>query len=127
MREGLAGALRQRNHALHLIDATFWTGCLLPLSILMREVRKIDRRSDAIRTMMCISRYSLWPWPTGIVNAQPTQAGHAGLCSKLQVIKVALVILMVAIALFNRYVLLPCFRLAGRGGAGRARSKILSV
>ncbi len=123
MREGVAGALQQGNHALHLIGAAFWSGGLLPLLILMREARKIDRRSDAIRAMMRFSRYGHLAVAvtllTGIVNALliagwPRQ-WHAGLYSDLLLIKVALVALMVAIALVNRYLLVPRFRLAGQG------------
>ena len=57
MRDGWPGLFQQLNHALHLIAAAFWTGGLLPLLLLMREARQIDRRTDAIRTMMRFSRY----------------------------------------------------------------------
>lgn len=123
MREGAVGALQQANHALHLIDAAFWTGGLLPLLILMREARQIDRRSDAIRTMMRFSRYGHLAVAatllTGVVNTLlivgwPRQ-WHGGLYSELLVVKVTLVALMVAIALLNRYVLVPRFRRAGKG------------
>jgi len=123
MREGLAGALQQANHALHLIGAAFWAGGLLPLLILMREARQIDRRSDAIRAMMRFSRYGHLAVAvtlcTGVVNGLLI-AGWPGewngsLYSELLVVKAVLVALMVAIALFNRYVLVPRFRLAGKG------------
>lgn len=123
MREGAVGALQQANHALHLIGAAFWTGGLLPLLILMREARQIDRRSDAIRTMMRFSRYGHLAVAatllTGVVNTLlivgwPRQ-WHGGLYSELLVVKVTLVALMVAIALLNRYVLVPRFRRAGKG------------
>ncbi|MCG7388185.1 copper homeostasis membrane protein CopD [Pantoea sp. ACRSB] len=123
MREGVLGALQQSNHALHLIGAAFWAGGLLPLLILMREARQIDRRSDAIRTMMRFSRYGHLAVAatllTGVVNTLlivgwPRQ-WHAGLYSELLVVKVTLVALMVAIALLNRYVLVPRFRRAGKG------------
>jgi putative copper resistance protein D len=57
MRDGWPGLFQQLNHALHLIAAAFWTGGLVPLLLLMREARQIDRRTDAIRTMMRFSRY----------------------------------------------------------------------
>jgi len=123
MREGLAGALQQFNHALHLVGAAFWAGGLLPLLILMHEARQIESRSDAIRTMMRFSRYGHLAVAvtlcTGIVNGLliagwPCQ-WHSSLYSELLVTKATLVAFMVAIALFNRYVLVPRFRLVGKG------------
>ncbi|WP_033791265.1 copper homeostasis membrane protein CopD [Pantoea septica] len=123
MREGVTGALQQINHALHLLGAAFWAGGLLPLLILMDEARQIDRRSDAIRAMMRFSRYGHLAVAvtlcTGIVNglliAGWPRQWHGSLYSELLVAKAALVALMVAIALVNRYVLVPRFRLAGKG------------
>lgn len=122
MREGIAGALQQLNHALHLVGAAFWAGGLLPLLILMREAERSARRSDAIRAMMRFSRYGHLAVAatllTGVVNARliagwPRQ-WHAGLYSELLAVKVALVGVMVTIALINRYVLVPRFRLTGK-------------
>lgn len=123
MREGMTGALQQINHALHLVGAAFWAGGLVPLLILMREARQIDRRSDAIRAMMRFSRYGHLAVAvtlcTGIVNglliAGWPRQWHGSLYSELLVAKAALVAFMVAIALCNRYVLVPRFRLAGSG------------
>lgn len=123
MREGVAGMLQQLNHAVHLIGAAFWAGGLLPLLILMREARKIDCRSDAIRAMMRFSRYGhlavALTLLTGIINTLlivgwPCQ-WHLTLYSELLCVKAALVVMMVGIALINRYLLVPRFRLAGKG------------
>ncbi|WP_312059265.1 copper homeostasis membrane protein CopD [Pantoea septica] len=123
MREGVTGALQQINHALHLVGAAFWAGGLLPLLLLMGEARQIDRRSDAIRAMMRFSRYGHLAVAvtlcTGVVNglliAGWPRQWHGSLYSELLVAKAVLVAFMVAIALFNRYVLVPRFRLAGKG------------
>lgn len=123
MREGLAGALQQINHALHLVGAAFWAGGLVPLLILMGEARQVDRRSDAIRAMMRFSRYGHLAVAvtlcTGVVNglliAGWPRQWHGSLYSELLVVKTVLVATMVAIALFNRYMLVPRFSLAGKG------------
>ena len=120
MRDGMPGLLQQGNHALHLIAAAFWAGGLLPLLLLMREARNIAWRTDAIRSMMRFSRYGhlavALAIVTGTVNglliAGAPRNWHATLWSELLVIKVLLVALMVLIALLNRYLLVPRFRLA---------------
>lgn len=121
MRDGWLGALQQANHALHLIAAAFWSGGLLPLLLLMRDARNIAHRTDAIRSMMRFSRYGhlavALALVTGMFNSlliagdplrwQPTW------WSTLLITKVMLVMLMVTIAVINRYWLVPRFRLAG--------------
>ena len=123
MHPGWAGLLHQINQALHLIGAAFWAGGLLPLLLLMREARQIDRRTDAIRTMMRFSRYGhlavALTLLTGLINsllitgwplAWPDSRYVA-----LLLVKVLLVAMMVLVALINRYWLVPRFRLAGSG------------
>ena len=123
MHEGTAGTLQQLNHALHLTAAAFWAGGLWPVLVLMREARQIDRRSDAIRAMMRFSRYGhlavALTLLTGISNTLfivgwPDR-WHASLYLGLLLVKVALAGMMAGIALLNRYLLVPRFRLAGQG------------
>ncbi|MEZ3498900.1 copper homeostasis membrane protein CopD [Pantoea sp. KPR_PJ] len=123
MHDGMSGILQPVNHAVHLIAAAFWAGGLLPLLILMREARQIDRRSDAIRAMMRFSRYGHLAVAlalfTGIINTllivgwpgQWTGSRYSALLT----VKVVLVGIMAGIALINRYLLVPRFRLAGKG------------
>jgi len=121
MRDGLPGLLQQSNHALHLIAAAFWTGGLYPLLILMREARQIAFRTDAIRCMMRFSRYGhlavALALLTGAINswliAGSPLSWPATLWSAMLVMKVMLVMMMVGIALINRYYLVPRFRIAG--------------
>ena len=121
MRDGLPGLLQQSNHALHLIAAAFWTGGLYPLLILMREARQIAFRTDAIRCMMRFSRYGhlavALALLTGVINslliAGSPLTWPATLWSAMLVMKVMLVMMMVGIALINRYYLVPRFRVAG--------------
>ena len=120
MRDGMAGLLQQGNHALHLIAAAFWAGGLLPLLLLMREARNIAWRTDAIRSMMRFSRYGHLAVALAIVTGTVNSLLIAGtplnwaatLWSELLVSKALLVALMVLIALLNRYLLVPRFRLA---------------
>ncbi|HAU5562295.1 TPA: copper resistance D family protein [Serratia fonticola] len=121
MRDGLPGLLQQSNHALHLIAAAFWTGGLLPLLLLMCEARQIYYRTDAIRCMMRFSRYGhlavALALLTGMINSlmiggTPLNWG-ATLWGAMLVVKVMLVMMMVGIALINRYILVPRFRVAG--------------
>lgn len=121
MRDGVPGLLQQTNHAMHLIAAAFWTGGLLPLLLLMREARQIAFRTDAIRCMMRFSRYGhlavALALITGLINSlliggTPLNWGTT-LWSALLVVKVMLVMMMVGIALINRYILVPQFRVAG--------------
>ncbi|TQC76929.1 copper homeostasis membrane protein CopD [Pantoea dispersa] len=120
MRDGMPGLLQQGNHALHLIAAAFWAGGLLPLLLLMREARNIAWRTDAIRSMMRFSRYGHLAVALAIVTGTVNSLLIAGtplnwtatLWSELLVSKALLVALMVLIALLNRYLLVPRFRLA---------------
>ena len=124
MLDGWPGALQRVNQSIHLIGAAFWAGGLLPLLWLMRDARQAAYRRDAIRTMMRFSRYGHlavtltllsgiinsafivgWPWPADNAYRQ------------LLLLKVGLVALMVAIALVNRYWLVPRFRRAGSRAA----------
>nr|WP_154324860.1 copper homeostasis membrane protein CopD [Pantoea sp. 201603H] len=120
MLEGWAGALQRSNHAIHLISAAFWAGGLLPLLLLMQEVSKITLRDDAIRTMMRFSRYGHLAVAlaiiTGMVNSimilgWPLSSFAA--YSQWLALKICLVAVMIMIALFNRYWLVPRFQLVG--------------
>jgi len=123
MREGVSGVLQQSNHAVHLIAAAFWAGGLLPLLVLMREARQIDCRTDAIRTMMRFSRYGHLAVALTLISGMMNSLLIAGWplvwqdsrYSELLMAKVLLVGLMVMVALINRYILVPRFRLAGSG------------
>ncbi len=123
MRDGLPGLLQQINQGMHLIAAAFWVGGLLPLLLLMREARQIDRRTDAIRTMMRFSRYGhlavALTLLSGVINSVMIAGWplmwHDSRYIVLLLCKVLLVALMVLVALINRYWLVPRFRLAGSG------------
>lgn len=121
MHGGREGALHHINHALHLFAASFWTGGLLPLLFVMRMARQSDLRGDAIRTMMRFSRYGHLAVAltilSGLINSLLISGWplnwQSSIYRDLLVVKVVLVAWMTAIAVFNRYVLVPRFQLAG--------------
>jgi len=123
MRDGWPGLLQQINQAMHLIAAAFWVGGLLPLLLLMHEARQIERRTDAIRTMMRFSRYGhlavALTLLSGVINSVMIAGWpfmwHDSRYIVLLLCKVLLVALMVLVALINRYWLVPRFRVAGSG------------
>ncbi|HAU8266518.1 TPA: copper homeostasis membrane protein CopD [Kluyvera intermedia] len=113
MHEGIAGILQRANHALHLLCAATWLGGLLPVLFCMR-LSQARWREYAVSSMMRFSRYGhvavAGVLVTGMINSLfiqgtlwSTQTGYG----RMLLIKCALVALMVAIALANRYVLVP--------------------
>ncbi|POT59322.1 hypothetical protein C3432_00915 [Citrobacter amalonaticus] len=113
---GVVGAFQQINHALHLICAAAWFGGLLPVIWCMRMAQG-RWHQQAIYTMMRFSRYGHFAVAgvllTGIANVvfirgfSPFWHTTWG---ALLLLKCVLVALMVAIALMNRYVLVPRMR-----------------
>ena len=116
MHDGVTGVLQRVNHALHLLCAAGWLGGLLPLLCCM-QLSQGRWRQAAIHTMMRFSRYGHLAVAgvvlTGVVNGWLIQGQLLALDSlygRMLLFKCALVALMVAIALMNRYVLVPRMR-----------------
>lgn len=113
MREGFVGMLQRGNHALHLLAAASWVGGLLPVVWCLRMAQG-HWKKQAVLAMMRFSRYGhlavACVLVTGIANTLLIQ-GHLWSgdtdYGRFLLIKCALVALMVAIALVNRYVLVP--------------------
>ena len=116
MHDGAQGVLQRVNHAIHLLCAAMWVGALLPLIFCLR-LAKGRWRNPAIYTMMRFSRMGHYAVAgvilSGIVNmllilgiTLPWRTEYG----QMLLFKCALVALMVAIALVNRYVLVPRFR-----------------
>lgn len=117
MYDGSTGLLTRINYAVHLLCAAAWFGGLLPVLYCMRLV-KAEKRVQAIGTLMRFSRYGHLAVAgvliSGIINAlliQGLTLPWQSLYGRLLLVKCALVLLMVAIALINRYVLVPRFRM----------------
>jgi Putative copper export protein len=122
MHDGVTGVLQRANHALHLLCAASWLGGLLPLLGCM-QLAQGSWRQPAIYTMMRFSRYGHLAVAgvvlTGVINGWLIQGqllAFDGLYGRMLLFKCALVMLMVAIALMNRYVLVPRMR-TGKGPA----------
>lgn len=130
MHDGLTGALHRLNHAIHLLCAGWWLGGLWPLLVCMRLARRARWRRGAIEAMMRFSRYGHLAVAgvllTGLFNAVfilglrwPLDSGYV----RLLLVKIALVAMMVAIALWNRYFLVPQFR----NGQGEAQRRFIQL
>lgn len=116
MAEGVRGIFQRINHATHLLSAAWWMGGLLPLLMCMRMAQKPRWRESAIRAMMRFSRYGHLAVAlvivTGIINTLLIAGVPWPLDSRylnMLWVKAGLVAVMVAIALYNRYVLVPRF------------------
>lgn len=133
MAEGMRGALQRANHALHLLSAAWWMGGLLPLLACMRLTRKPRWRDGAIRAMMRFSRYGHLAVALVIVSGIINTLMIAGVPwppdSRYLImlwVKAALVTLMVGIALYNRYWLVPRFN-QSQGAAQRQFITLIKV
>lgn len=120
MLDGGTGVLQRANQAVHLISAAFWAGGLLPVAMLMREARQQTTRYDAISTLMRFSRYGHLAVAlvvvSGVINALLLLGWPPAsfqLYSQLLLLKTLLVMLMCAVALANRYWLVPRFQRCG--------------
>lgn len=120
MLDGVMGFLQRSNQIVHLLSAAFWAGGLLPVAMLMQDARQMTTRYDAIRTLMRFSRYGHLAVAlvviSGVINALLLLGWPPGsfqLYSRLLLIKTLLVMLMCAVALFNRYWLVPRFQRSG--------------
>lgn len=126
MNEGWLGIVQRTNHAVHLFCVASWFGGLLPFIYCLRLVHGRWRQA-AIYTMMRFSRYGhlavAGTFASGVVNALLIQGGliSATPWGRMLLFKCALVAAMVAIALVNRYVLVP------RMSAGGTRAELLMV
>lgn len=131
MLDGWSGIFQRANQIVHLLSAAFWAGGLLPVAYLMREARGPQHRYDAIGTMMRFSRYGhlavMLVVVSGAINALLLLGWPPAsfrLYSQLLMLKTLLVGVMMGIALFNRYWLVPRFQ---RSGAGAQQQFITST
>lgn len=127
--DGLLGNIQRGSHAVHLLSAAYWFGSLLPLLSCLSLVRQPDSRPAAIVTLMRFSHYGHFAVAmvvlTGIVNsAIILQRWPTDMSSQyvfLLLCKIALVAVMIAVAVFNRYRLVPLLAKAPE----RARKSII--
>jgi copper resistance protein D len=115
MQMGAEGVLHRANHAIHLMAAGAWIGGLVPFAMCLRAYQRDDLRKDAVRAM---AGFSFWGQLivaaivlTGVVNIALTSR-HPPLppttpYRALLIVKLLFVAIMIALALFNRFVLAP--------------------
>ncbi|PIJ51465.1 hypothetical protein BL250_05420 [Erwinia sp. OLTSP20] len=122
MYDGVAGTLQRINQCVHLTAAAFWSGGLVPLVMIMLASRRQRMPAEAISTLMRFSLYGHLAVAlvllSGIIDGWlllDWPLWHFQRYSQLLAVKILLVLLMVALAVYNRYWLVPRFgRVASR-------------
>ena len=133
MQSGVVGALHRLNHALHLLAAGAWLGGLLPFILCLGQFDDPQLRSAVGVTLRRFSGVGHFVVAlvvlTGVLNTALTLgAWPIDLSSPYQTmlaIKIAIVAAMIAMALFNSYVLAP--RMTNETGLALQALKIDSV
>ncbi|WP_145494548.1 copper homeostasis membrane protein CopD [Yersinia bercovieri] len=118
MHDGALGWIHQTNQIIHLLSAGYWFGCLPPLVICLAYTRNSNVKREAITTLIRFSRWGhlsvALVLVTGVINSLiMLRDTTLALTSSYQVLllsKVALVVLMIVIALVNRYRIVPMLR-----------------
>lgn len=115
LHSGLLGDLHKINHGIHLISGGYWLGTLIPLLFCLRYLNKHEFHSDVIKTVTRFSHLGhlavLSVIISGLLNTylilQRWPIDYSSTYQILLSIKILLVAIMVGIALFNRYKLVP--------------------
>jgi len=126
MQNGALGAFHRANHAVHLLTTGAWLGGLPAFALCLRMCRDPALRGEAMQAMR---RFSFWGQfdvalivLTGAVNIALTSGASpfppVTPYRALLLLKIALVAFMIAIALFNRYILAPRLRQGERAAEG---------
>jgi copper resistance protein D len=115
MQSGAEGGLHRSNDAAHLLAAGAWLGGLVPFAMGLRSFECDDLRRDAAQAMV---NFSFWGQfivaavvLTGVANIAMT-SGHPPIppttpYRALLAAKIVVVAVMISLALFNRFVLMP--------------------
>ncbi len=125
MYDGMRGALQRGNQILHLFSAAWWLGCLLPLLICLPRLRGVGR-NDALHALVRFSRSAHFAVAlviiSGLVNTWLVLGqwplDWASAYQRLLLFKIAAVVLMVVLAITNRYGVVPAM---GRQPKGAIR------
>jgi len=113
--QGTMGIVQRSNHGLHLLSAAYWLGSLLPLLSCMSFTHQPAHRAAAITTLLRFSTLGHIAVAlvviTGVINGlmilQHWPSDWRSPYWLLLLAKVLLVALMIGVALFNRYRLVP--------------------
>lgn len=115
MHEGVVGVLQRGNHILHLLSAAYWVGSLIPLLTCMAMTHQPSLRPAAIVTLLRFSTFGHLAVAlvilTGVINGvlilQRWPTDMHSPYELLLVCKSVLVVVMVAVAIYNRYSVVP--------------------
>lgn len=136
---GLYGALMIGIYGVHLLAAGAWVGGLPPLLFALAEERNFHPNEARLWTLDTLSRYSLMGMVavtlivmSGIANAGFRVAGSFGrlfdtFYGEVLFAKIGVVAMMLALAFFNRFVLMPELLTASFNGLAQARTLRMSV
>jgi putative copper resistance protein D len=124
---GWSGFVGRASQIVHLVAAGFWLGSLLPLALCLRGGANAE---TALRRFSGLGHLAVaLALVTGLINTWLLIGGPpTDLASPWQALlaaKIALVLLMVGLALANRYVLMP--RRAREGSAPLYRSALAEM
>jgi copper resistance protein D len=135
MRPGVAGAFERANQALHLLAGGFWLGALAPLLICLRGPHDKALKAEAA---IALRRFSgvghavvaavlatgtvnifmiLGQWPLDFLSPYQT----------FLAVKVLTVALMVLLALYNRYRLVPRLPLGPKAAVALKRNTVIEI
>jgi putative copper resistance protein D len=125
---GVTERLYRANLALHLLSAGFWLGSLIPLLATLAILWQ-HSNGDAIVALQRFSGVGHWAvaavLATGFVNTAATVGTTPNFGSvyvRLLALKILLVLLMIGVAIVNRYRLLPQLRSQLRAGNALIRN-----
>lgn len=116
MKTGILGNLQRLNQSIHLLCAAYWSAGLVLVIICLNYLKHQVFRQDAILSIMRFSYYGHYVVSlviiTGIINSYLIMGVPIGFnkYNSLLLIKASIVFIMVGIALYNRYVLVPSFK-----------------
>ncbi|MDU6412693.1 MAG: copper homeostasis membrane protein CopD [Yersiniaceae bacterium] len=138
MREGVAGVAQRANHTLHLLAAAYWSGSLLPLLFCLHFSRCGPWRREAVRALLRFSTFGhlavALVIATGVIDTwlivQGWPLDRRSPYQMLLLVKAALVAVMVGLALYNRYRIVPRFTTApaqARRGVVRVTALLLGL
>ncbi|NDL62540.1 copper homeostasis membrane protein CopD [Acerihabitans arboris] len=114
MSEGLRGLLQRLNQIVHLFSAAWWLGGLLPLMICLPLLRQSPRQ-DALQALIRFSRSGHFAVALVILSGMANTALVLGQWpvdwsapyQRLLLIKITVVMVMVILAVTNRYGVVP--------------------
>lgn len=133
MHEGMTGMLHRLNDWGHLLAGGFWLGALVPVVMLLRQLKVPSMRASAIQSLIRFSSVGHLAVALGVltgmantwlvVGGWPLAPG--ALYQRALWLKVALVGLLMIMALYNRYRLVP--RLSREAGALETLRRVSSA